>query len=363
MLQTVFDFGTLEIFGLEIPLRIYGYGLMLVFGFLCGIYLARWRARRAGENPDFITYCGLLSLVGGIVGSRLAYVIENWDTQFANSPNPLGEMLNVSSGGLIYYGGVVLAVIMVLIYLRAKRLPIRRYLDFLAISLMIGLAFGRAGCTLNGCCYGSLASKDWPLGMKFPMYSKPLFKVDGKENPFSFATQSPSPVYSHQLAKGQIHPHQILIDQVFFRRTGQIRLVRPREMTAEQIAIAKDSHAHPIKPAQVLGLINALLIAAILMLFFRLRKREGQVFALMVILYPITRFILESVRDDNKHNLLRFELTHNQYTSIFMFIAGIGLWLWLYRLPASAGPVMAQRQCQSNSNQAGTNSHKNKRRK
>ena len=127
MLQTVFDFGTLDVFGLHIPLRIYGYGLMLVFGALGAIYLARWRAIRAGEDPDSIARCGLLALVGGILGARIAYAIENWRTF-----DSLGDVLNVTSGGLIYYGGVGLATALVLAYLRIKRLPIRRYLDIIA---------------------------------------------------------------------------------------------------------------------------------------------------------------------------------------------------------------------------------------
>ena len=113
MQQIVVDFGTLHVFGSELPVRIFGYGLMLVLGFLCGIYLAQRRARRVGENPDDVAYCGLLALVGGVVGARLAYVIEN-PRQFRT----FGDVLNITSGGLIYYGGVLLATAAVLVFLR-----------------------------------------------------------------------------------------------------------------------------------------------------------------------------------------------------------------------------------------------------
>jgi len=114
-------------------------------------------------------------------------------------------------------------------------------------------------------------------------------------------------------------------------------------LQADEIALARRTAALPVKPAQALGIINALLLAGILSLFYRLRKREGEVFALLIVFYPITRFMLEAIRDDNPHNLLEGVLTHNQYTSLAMTAAGIALWVLLRRMPASCGPAWAER--------------------
>jgi len=336
MQRIIVDFGMLKLFGLSIPLRIYGYGLMVACGFLIAIFLAQRRARRAGENPDTLAQIGLLSLVGGLVGARIAYIIQHWTGQFANSPNPLGEIVNITAGGLIYYGGVLLAMAMALVYLFAKRLPVRRYLDILAPSLMVGLAFGRAGCLLNGCCYGATCRADWPPAIRFPMYSKPLLKLDGGDNPFSSGMDEPSPVYADQMSKGYVRVDSRLTDE-------KGRLIRPRDFGPEQIAAAEASFSAPVKPAQPLGIINALLLAGLLTAFYRLRKREGQVFAMLLVLYPITRFMLEMIRDDNAHNLRNAVLTHNQYTSLAMMVAGLIMWVVLYKLPASAGPSLARR--------------------
>ncbi len=457
MNQIILDSGTLHLFGLSVPLRVYGYGLMLVLGFLLSIYVAQRIARRCGENPEHIARVGLLSLVGGIVGSRAAYIFQHWDRQFADAP--LGAMFDVTSGGLIYYGGVVLATALVLAYLLIQRLPIRRYLDIVAVPLMIGLAFGRAGCTLNGCCYGAPCRTDWPAGMRFPLYSKPLVKLDGRENPFSRDTVSPSPVYAHQLARGRVQPPAELVnwaiedlekprvvrggefvprryvlpawdlhgelsgDQTatwsldpgelrkrFFAAAGRDRLMDAEEfaaarrrasgpmlgsehwaearlydsdaggkltfeefaaylawrrdhfdadgdgtispgerdeanalLRADQIAIASAERSLPVKPAQPLGIVNALILAALLAGYFRLRGREGNVFALLAVLYPITRFVLESIRDDNAHNVLAGSFTHNQYTSMVLTTIGIGMLLLFRYLPASAGPVARDR--------------------
>ncbi|MGC9455483.1 MAG: prolipoprotein diacylglyceryl transferase family protein [Phycisphaerae bacterium] len=442
MRQIILDFGALELFGRTIHLRVPGYGLMVAVGFLLAILLARRRARRCGENPDVLTNCGILALIGGIAGARIAYVIENWN---AFSGNGAFGIFDFTAGGLIYYGGVILATLMVLIYLRARKLPLRRYLDILAVSLMVGLAFGRAGCTLNGCCYGGVARQDWALAVRFPMYTPPLVKLGGDDNPF-WEGGGATPIYSDQFKKGQVRPDPRLLNsfsssllppvdlhgklqrdqlevmqadidevrELFIRTAGEDLLLgradwyagrregdgllRGSEPWSEAVlfdtsgdgrltfaeawrylqarraelaerfdsdddsrlggaerseanrwlqqdlyALAMAERSAPVKPAQPLALVNALLIAVLLTVFFRLRRWEGQVFALLVIAYPITRFVLESVRADNPHNLLRGVLTHNQYTSLAMLGGGVLLYLLWRRLPASAGPVLAER--------------------
>jgi len=336
MKQIILDFGVLKLGDLVIPLRIYGYGLMLVMGFIVGIYLAQRKARRAGANPDAAAMCGILALVGGIAGSRIAYVIQHWETQFAHADNRIAAVLNFTSGGLIYYGGVVLGIVLVVSYLRAKGLSVRRYLDFLAVSMMVGLAFGRMGCLLNGCCYGGLCNEKWPLAMRFPMYSKPLVKLDGRDNPFPNGVVSPSPAYSHHLAEGWVHPDPSLVDA-----TG--RLIPPGELNEAQVSVAERSRSLYVHPAQALAIANALLIAGLVNCFYRLRRREGQAFAVMLMAYAVSRFALESIRDDNRHDLLAGMLTHNQYTSMAMFAAGVVMLVILQKLPASAGPAWVAR--------------------
>jgi prolipoprotein diacylglyceryltransferase len=458
MWQVIVDFGTVHLFGREIALRVYGYGLMLVLGFLLSTWLAQRKARRAGESPEAFSAIAMLALIGGVGGARLAYVIENWES-FANAPNKLSAVMNITSGGLIYYGGLGLGTALVLVYVAVKKLPARRYLDMVAVSIMVGLAFGRMGCLLNGCCYGSTCEASWPLAMRFPMYSQPVLKLADPNNPFAEDVSSPSPPYAHHHQLGEAHPdprlvnafaarrvsHQGHIDQVHplllpedlhgpldrpqltgladdpealasavaevagrdgllneaeFRAAresgrGPLRgseawaearmfdmdgngLLGPRELAAylqarrellvhrfdadadgqlageeraradaylraDTYALAAATQSLPVRPAQVLGILNALVLAGLLQLMYRYRRWEGQTFALLAILYPITRFCLELVRDDNAHDLARGVLTHNQWTSLILLACGVGLWAMLRRLPPSAGPVLAER--------------------
>jgi prolipoprotein diacylglyceryl transferase len=465
MLQIILDFGRVHLLGGQFPLRIFGYGLMLVLGFLLSMALAKWRARRMGENPDALTYVCLLALLCGVLGARIAYVIQDWD-KFSREGNPLAAMLDITSGGLIYYGGLGLAMLAAIVYLAIKRLPLRRYLDILAPSIMLGLAFGRMGCLLNGCCYGGLCADTAPLSMHFPMYSKPLIKLDGRSNPYSQGTDAPSPVYGdqydHKDANGQpeplVHPPEQLVMQIgpaagrlhapryfhgalkndqlsvvmgteqnakalwlkvapldrmneaqwqealesaqgpllgsefwdeavwfstsnpptpsgastldfdaFWRycqarriwlmgkfHTGAGETLLPAEakaaneyLQADMISMAEAQHSLAVRPSQALSIAGAGLLALLLVLFTRLRKREGQVFALLMLAYPVLRFFEELIRADNPHNLSwhwsQLILTHNQYTSMVMFVIGMVILLALTRLPPSCGPAWAQR--------------------
>ena len=96
---------------------------------------------------------------------------------------------------------------------------------------------------------------------------------------------------------------------------------------------------------QAYGIINALLLAGLMVGFSRLRWREGQVFAMMLILYPMTRIVLESLRGDNPHDLWRLppQLTHNQWTSLAMTAVGLLLWLGLRLWPRDCGPAWRER--------------------
>ncbi|HHH75514.1 MAG TPA: hypothetical protein ENL03_00650, partial [Phycisphaerae bacterium] len=211
MKHILVDFGRLELLGLSIPIRLYGYGLMLILGFILSIYIARRRARRMGESVEVLYNLGILALIGGIVGARLAYVIEKWDSEIAGVDNKLFAIFDISSGGLIYFGGLVLGAAFVFLFMVKKRLPVRRYIDIVAVSLMVGLAFGRLGCFTRGCCYGGKADAGWALSMEFPMYAEPYAKFDGRDNnPWPRGDRGTSPPYGEQMKNKEIQPDEHL---------------------------------------------------------------------------------------------------------------------------------------------------------
>lgn len=155
------------------PVTLYSYGVMLAVAFLVSLGLARRAARRlppalraisAEQLADLIT----LSLLGGIVGGRLFYVMLSWKV-FVESP---AELLAIWHGGLVWYGGFLGGVLAAWLYVRAQRLRFLRVGDQVVPFLALGHAIGRIGCFLNGCCFGD-PTNAW-CGVVFPGASTPV---------------------------------------------------------------------------------------------------------------------------------------------------------------------------------------------
>src|SRR5687768_6069949 len=165
MLQELF-----RVPGLNIP--VYGYGFMLVIGFYCSMQVGRALARRSGIDPDVVVNIALLALIFGIGGARLSHILENLDEYTRSDRSAWGNFVaavNIRSGGLTFYGGLILAAVACIVYGVRKRIPLRLGMDVIAPCVMIGLGFGRIGCFLNGCCYG--AQCDAPWAVHFPYHS------------------------------------------------------------------------------------------------------------------------------------------------------------------------------------------------
>lgn len=266
---------------LRIPflnLPIYGYGLMLVTGLLLAIELGRYLAKKYGLDPDVFSACGLIAVFSGILGARVLFVVENW-REFFGGEMALGarlfEVVNISSGGLVYYGGVIAAVPAVLGYVVWKKVPVVRALDIIAPCLMIGLAFGRVGCYLNGCCWG----KDCEL---------PVARALG-EFPYG------SPPYVAQSDAGLVTPPVELLRDL--ADGSAVAYTREEVKKVPGLAaVAVRHHSLPVHPTQLYSVVTATLLAGILVTSLTLGLRVGVTFGLMLVLEGLTRTLIESLR-------------------------------------------------------------------
>jgi phosphatidylglycerol:prolipoprotein diacylglycerol transferase len=132
------------------PFTVYSYGLMLASAFFVGSYLAVQEAKRRNFAPDTIFNLAFIALVAGIIGARLFYVAENL-SYYVKKP---WEILMLERGGLSWFGGLFLASVVALVYLRKKKLPAYKTFDLIVPYLALAQAIGRIGCLLNGCCFG-----------------------------------------------------------------------------------------------------------------------------------------------------------------------------------------------------------------
>ncbi len=304
----------------EIPLvhlTIKSYGLMLVIGFLSCVWLIRHLSRDFTPNPQFITNAALYSLIGGVIGARLFFVIHYFE-EFRSNPI---EIFAIWKGGLELAGGVVAAIVVIVFYLRYLKLPVRRYLDVLAIGLMLVLVFGRIGCFLNGCCYGKPTELPW--GVRFPYYS------------FAYHSQT-----NADLDRNRPEPYLKLPDEYYGytdENGNRYSGLKPEKYLTEQQKFAVKESIYrclPIHPTQLYSSALAVFWCLVLYLFWRrarkieisggsgrLFTKPGQTFALMFIVYGISRFMMEFLRDDNP---FEFDgLTISQNIGIAMVVLGV----------------------------------------
>ncbi len=164
-----------EIFGL----KIYSYGVLVALAFLAGFALIGYRAKQAGERVDDYLEAIVWFIIAGIGGARLFYFI--WFPEVFLK-DPIGSMF--SQGGLVWYGGLIGAFAAMWIYARIKKIRLFRFGDIVAPAAAMGLAIGRIGCLLAGCCYGAPCDLPWAIQYPhshethgFPVHPAPLYET------------------------------------------------------------------------------------------------------------------------------------------------------------------------------------------
>ncbi|MBL7154611.1 MAG: prolipoprotein diacylglyceryl transferase [Phycisphaerae bacterium] len=322
-----------------IDVTVKSYGLMMVVGFVAAVTVIRRLSRSFTPDPQLITNAALYSLIGGVVGARLFYVIHYFE-QFKG--HWLG-VFKIWHGGLELLGGVILAISIIFLYLVYHKLPMRRYLDVLAVGLLMALVFGRVGCFLNGCCWGKPTTLPW--GVRFP-YDSLAYNSQINADP----------------QRNRLEPHLNLPREGYFGFTAENGKWYPKafaELTEEQkYEVTKGKYrCLPVHPTQLYSSAVGGLSCLLCYLFWRRGKkaekaarankflcRPGQTFALMFIVYGISRFSIEFLRDDNPLEYGSWTLraiyviykggTVSQNLGIYLVLLGLVLMAVFQKLPA-----------------------------
>ena len=278
--------------GAGVPIR--GYGVMLLVAATAGTWLSVRRGRAVGIDADTILALGMEIFLWGLVGARLFYVIEYREQFFAadrSLPAALAQVLNIAQGGLVVFGSLPTAAIAAWLFARRRGLDILQLADVIAPGLLVGLALGRLGCFLNGCCYGGPC--DLPWAVRFP---------------------PDSPPWLDQAARGLL----------------------PAPVPGQPAPWSR-----PVHPAQLYAAIDAALLAALAIAFTPVARRRGAVFALVLTLHPISRMLLEAIRIDEPP-ALGTAFSISQLVSLVLLALAAALWWWIARQPqpdrSAAGP-------------------------
>jgi phosphatidylglycerol---prolipoprotein diacylglyceryl transferase len=344
---------------LGIPIR--AYGVMVLLGIAAGIALSVYQARRMGVDPEAVFSICFWIVVAGFVGARAFYVCQYWELFAAPTVrDTIVRIINLTDGGLVVYGSLVGAAVASIAYMLIHHMPLLAMADLLAPGLMIGLAFGRIGCFMNGCCWGGPCGQSM-LGVAFPPGSPPymaqvesgtLLDMRVQEDPLSgnsvIQQVQPGGLADRRGLKAGdvIDGFQLPTEEQFNRmRSGQvvpdaevsIQLQHGRVVTWQFSELLGRSQR--VYPVQVLSSINAALICLVLWAYYPFRRRDGEVFALLITIYPVVRILEEMIRTDESSVLsANFRWTISQMVSslLLVFVAA----LWWYILSRPKGSVL-----------------------
>jgi phosphatidylglycerol:prolipoprotein diacylglycerol transferase len=151
------------------PVTIYTYGVLVATGVLVGLWLARRQASRAGLDPDKVWNLGIYMVLAALVVAKLWLVVADWE-YFRAHPREIFTLSTLQSGG-VFYGGVIGALVVAVLYARRAKLRFVPLSDVYAAPLALGHAIGRLGCFAAGCCYGKPTAMPWGITFTNPMAS------------------------------------------------------------------------------------------------------------------------------------------------------------------------------------------------
>ncbi len=273
-------------FAARLPIQtlpVFGWGFMMILGFLAATFLTGRRFRQIGLTTELSWNLSILLLVAGILGARAFYLIQYHRRIFSGAAG-LGDVvrraLNFMDGGMVLFGGLLLGAAAFFVWCARKKVSPLVIADSIIPAVFLGLVFGRLGCLLNGCCYGDACELPW--GMRFPQGSPP---------------------WQAAVNLGWNEPG--------------------------------DPRSIPLHPTQIYSAINALLLTFLTWSWFRHRRRDGEAMALGLLTYPIARITIEFLRSDEAGQF-GTPFTISQWISAVLFLIGVLLWR---RLPRKLTPL------------------------
>jgi len=261
---------------------VHWYGIFIGIGFLTSFCLLLKLKKYAGLTSDQIYNISMIALFAGVIGARVFYVVQFWE-QFRG--RGILAILNVHEGGLVFYGGFILAFTAECLYAKwptvrrmlglkekkradgaepRKDISILALLDILGPAMALAHAFGRVSCFMQGCCFGKPAPNGFPFAVCFPA-----------ESPAAYRYPSLLPGTS-----------------------GSV----------------------PVYPVQLFESAGNILMCLILLLLLRKRKYAGTIGGIYLILYGVMRFLIEFMRGDHTDSILG--LTPSQFIAVAIAIPG-----------------------------------------
>src|SRR5437764_8415154 len=249
------------------PITVYTYGVLLAAAYLLGLKLAMVRAKARGLDSARVLDLGIYIIISALVGAKLLLLVTDFQT-FKSNP---AELFNLLREGGVFYGGLIVAVCVALLYIRRVGLPLWTTCDVFAPGIALGHVIGRFGCFFAGCCWGKPTTVPWAITFTSP------FAAANVGTPLNV------PLHPTQLYEAGAE-FLILIFLLATEKTG--------------------------------------------------RKFSGRTFWLYMLLYAISRYIIEYYRDDPRGTVGPFSTS--QFISLILAPLAVVMLVYLRRV--SGGP-------------------------
>src|SRR5687767_11460857 len=123
------------------------------------------RAKRWGLDPTRVLDLGIYLIIAALIGAKLLLFVVDFD-QFSGSPQ---DLLSLARSGGVFYGGLILAVVVAFWYIGRHKLPFWTTCDVFAPGIALGHVTGRLGCLAAGCCYGKPTDVSWAITFTNPL--------------------------------------------------------------------------------------------------------------------------------------------------------------------------------------------------
>lgn len=348
----------------ELP--IYGYGTMLLIAFIVTLWLAKRLAKREGIGTEVIDNIGLWLLLTGILGARITFFFQ------PDVPKPtIGQFFAIWDGGLVFYGsifgGLVGFLIAYVFYLRPHAISPWKLLDVLAPCIALGLAIGRVGCLLNGCCYGNVACAHCPE-IHFPLPSAPreVMTSRGYQTAagFTVVTKDAGVPYVYQVERGSEAAKHLKPDdritQITLKNPDKPKKIDhvddlasalgkewPRGKNDLEMQVLREGVATPVgpfvprgiglHPTQIYESISMVLMTFLLLSYYPFKRRDGMVIVVLMFGYGVHRFLNEMLRTDTAP--VAFGLTLSQNISLLILIGGVVMYAVVRSRPQEPPPA------------------------
>lgn len=253
------------------------YGMIIACGMVGGLLLARWQAKRTGQNPELYMDFAIWGILFSIIGARIYYVVFSWDSYKDN----LWQVFNIRGGGMAIYGSVIAAVITAVVYCRKKKYKFSLFADTAVVGLILGQIIGRYGNFMNREAFGE--------------YTDSLFAMRLKVDEVS-ASNITTAMRDHLITENgtsyiQVHP-TFLYESLW-----------------------------------------NLMVLILMLVYTKHKKFDGEIFLMYLVGYGIGRTWIEGLRTDQLQ-IGSTGIAVSQVLSAVLAVGGIGY--WIYRVGFSA---------------------------